>query len=195
MAGRYKRGWTAIHQQVFKLRMIDGLAPREISEKTGIPIQRLNDMMRTKLFLEHEDTAIGTAVEKARTLLENKLIRAANKIVEIMERGKPEERLRYDAAKEILYQCGMKPVEVIETRGRTYTPEEIKSSLGVVKEIKEIEEKLSTQGSGFLIKRDDADASSSLPPSQLTQPEEIPLSSPQDEEKRGSPIEEVLVSV
>ena len=154
MAGRYKRGWSAVHQQVFKYRIIDGLTTSQISEKTGIPSQRLNDMMRTKLFLEHEDTTVGSAVEKARKLLESKLLRAVDKIVHIMEDGKPEERLRYDAAKEILYQCGMKPVEVIETRGRQYTPEEIKSSLEVMKEIQGIEEKLSTLGSGFLIKRD-----------------------------------------
>lgn len=171
---RYKRGWTAIHQQVFKLRIIDGLTPKEISEKTGIATQRLSDMMRTKLFLEHEDTTVGSAVEKARKLLESKLLRAVDKIVHIMENGKPEERLRYDAAKEILYQCGMKPVEVIETRGRTYTPEEIKSSLDVVKEIQGIEEKMSTQGSGFLIKEDTVD--SSLPSAPVpTYVAEIPI--------------------
>jgi hypothetical protein len=154
MAGRYERGWSAVHQQVFKLRMIDGLAPREIAEKSGIPISRIRDILRTKKFIEHEDSTVGSAVEKARKLLENKLLRAVNKIVHIMDNGKPADRLRFDAAKEILYQCGMKPVEVIENRGRDYTPEELQSSLLVIKEVKEIEEKLSTQGSGFLLKRD-----------------------------------------
>lgn len=165
--GRYKRGWSAVHQQVFNLRVIQGLATREISEKTGIPAGRLHDMMRTKLFLEHEDTTIGSAVEKARALFESKLLRAVDKIVHIMDNGKPEERLRYDAAKEILYQCGMKPVEVIETRGRVYSPEEVQSSLNVVKEIQAIEEKLSTHGSGFLVTHkpdtQDVDASSVAP--------------------------------
>jgi hypothetical protein len=188
MAGRYKRGWTAVHQQVFKLRIIDGLTPKEISEKTGIPTTRLTDMMRTKLFLEHEDTTVGSAVEKARKLLESKLLRAVDKIVHIMENGKPEERLRYDAAKEILYQCGMKPVEVIETRGRQYTPEEIESSLKVMKEIQGIEEKLSTQGSGFLIK---TDAEPFSPPVNLITNQDLPLQGGQN--PVDTKVEEVAI--
>ena len=187
MRGRYERGWSAVHQQVFKMRIIDGLPPREIAEKSGIPISRIRDIMRTKSFIQHEDTTVGTAVEKARKLLEAKLLRAVDKIVQIMEKGKPEERLRYDAAKEILYQCGMKPVEVIETRGRQYTPEEVKSSLDVIKEVQEIEEKLSTQGSGFLIKRDAEPSISTAP----VIPDDATLTLPQDAEQRGSPVEEM----
>ena len=167
MRKKFERGWSAVHQQVFKMRIIDGLPPREIAEKSGIPINRIRDIMRTKSFLQHEDTTVGSAVEKARALLESKLLRAVDKIVYIMDKGKPEERLRYDAAKEILYQCGMKPVEVIETRGREYTPEEINSSLVVIKEVQAIEEKLSTLGSGFLIKRD-------------AEPSSLPVSPPVD---------------
>jgi hypothetical protein len=179
MAGRYKRGWTEQHQQVFKLNM-SGLPPREIAEKTGIPIARIYEIMRTKKFVKHEEQIVGTAVEKVRHMLEGRLEMAANKIVEIMKSGKPEERLRFDAAKEILYQCGMKPVEVVETRTRAYTPEEIKSSLAVIKEVKEIEATLSTQGSGFLIKQDESEAPPTLAPvtADIATPatEEVPLS-------------------
>ena len=151
--GREQRGWTELHQHVFKLNM-SGLPPRDIAAKTGINIKKVYDIMRTKKFQAHEEKLVGTAVEKARKMFEHRLEMAVNKIIDIMRKGKPDERLKFDAAKEVLYQCGMKPVEVVETRTRQYTPEEIQSSLTVIREVQAIEEKLSTQGSGFLIKRD-----------------------------------------
>ena len=162
MAGRYKRGWSAIHQRVFKMRM-EGMTAKDVGTKLGIDVNKVYDIMRTKQFLTHQHVVVENAVEKARALLESKLIIAAQKIVEIMQKGRPEERLRYDAAKEILYQCGMKPVEVIETRGREYTPEEVQSSLLVVKEIQTIEEQLGVKGSEFLVAKDKAEAPSSAP--------------------------------
>jgi hypothetical protein len=150
---RYKKGWSAAHQQVFKL-YIEGLTPAEIVEKTKFGIDKVRNIIRTDKFQEHHDTVITNSVESARKLLESRLVEAAGMITRIMRQGKPEERLKFDAAKEVLYQCGMKPVEVVENRTRQYTPEEIQSSLTVMKEVQAIEEKLSTQGSGFLIKRD-----------------------------------------
>jgi hypothetical protein len=84
----------------------------------------------------------------------------------------------------------MKPVEVIETRGRQYTPEEIESSLKVMKEIQGIEEKLSTQGSGFLIKRD-AEPSSTLSVPFITNP--CPTISQGAEEVVDTKVEEVAI--
>lgn len=162
MPGRYARGWSAQHQEVFQLSL-KGLTTAEIVEKTKLPYDKVRNIMRTNKFKEHEVKCTEGAVAAARKLLEERLIEAATQILRIMRTGKPDERLKYDAAKEILYQCGMKPVEVIETRGRDYTPEEIQSSLNVVKEIQTIEEKLSTQGSGFLIKRDEEPTSPLAP--------------------------------
>lgn len=161
MPGRYKKGWSAAHQAVFKL-YIEGFKPAEIVEKTKLGMDRVRNIIRTDKFQEHHDKVVTNSVETARKLLESRLVEAAGMISRIMRQGKPDERLKFDAAKEILYQCGMKPVEVIETRGREYTPEEIQSSLTVIKEVQAIEEKLSTQGSGFLIKRD-AEPSLSAP--------------------------------
>ena len=162
MSGQ-KRRWSEEYRKVFELTM-KGKTPKEISEMLGLKGHKVYDILRTKKFKAAEEQVQGTAVEKVRKMLEGRLEMAANKIVEIMKRGKPEERLRFDAAKEILYQCGMKPVEVVETRTRQYTPEELKSSLAVIKEVKEIEATLSTQGSGFLINRDESEAPPILAP-------------------------------
>lgn len=105
-----------------------------------------------------------------------------------MKHGEPDERLRFDAAKEVLYQCGMKPVEVVENRNRDYTPEEIQSSLIVLKEVKEIEEKLSTQGSEFLLKKED-DLSSPSAPVQASNAEQ---KAPSDKGNSDIPTDEPL---
>jgi hypothetical protein len=151
--GRYGRGWSKDHQRVFKL-YLGGLTPAEIVKETGLELPRVRVIIDTDKFRELHQQVMSNSVGEARKLLESRLVEAATKILRIMKQGKPDERLQYDAAKEVLYQCGMKPVEVIEARGRNYTPEEIQSSLNTAKEIQAIEEKLSTQGSGFLIKRD-----------------------------------------
>jgi len=153
MAGRYKKGWSAVHQKVFMM-YIQGVEPKDIAPKVGCGMDKIRNIIRSNTFQEKHATVENDCVNRARKLLEQKLLEAAGKVVRIMQNGKPEARLQFDAAKEILYQCGMKPVEVIETRGREYTPEEIQSSLTVIREVEEIEGRLATQGSDFLLKRE-----------------------------------------
>ena len=153
MAGRYKKGWSKDHQSIFKL-YIEGLTPAEIVEKTKLPIEKVRTIIGSDKFHQNHEKVVTNSLETAKKLLSDRLVEAAGRILLIMRKGKPDERIQFDAAKEILYQCGMKPVEVVETRARQYTPEEIQSSLVVIKEVQAIEEKLSTHGSGFLIKRD-----------------------------------------
>ncbi len=150
---RYKRNWSADHQRVFELYSV-GVLPRDIMKKVGFCERKVRYIIRSKAFQERYNVVVTNAVGTARKALESKLCQAADVIVNIMLRGKPDERLKFDAAKEILYQCGMKPVEVVETRTRQYTPEEIQSSLTVIKEIENIEKKLSSESSKFLVQQD-----------------------------------------
>ena len=153
MSGRYKKGWSATHQKVFVM-YTQGILPKDIAPKVGCGIDKIRNIIHSVKFQEKHASIETDCVNRARKHFEQKLMEAAGKVVRIMQNGKPEARLQFDAAKEILYQCGMKPVEVIETRGREYTPEEIQSSLTVIKEVQEIEERLSTRGSDFLLKND-----------------------------------------
>lgn len=150
--GRYKKGWTAEHQEVLK-QDLAGKTQREITEDLGLKQYRVNQIQRSQKYKLNREKAIEGGVSVARKVLEHKLVAAANKIISVMESGKPEDRLRFDAAKEILYQCGMKPVEVVETRTRQYTPEELASTLQTVKEIQTIEGTLAIAGSAFLVKK------------------------------------------
>lgn len=170
--GRYTKSWSKVHQDIFKL-YVAGIKPSEIAEKTGYSLDKVRNIIRTDKFQTHHDAVITSSVDAARKLFESRLIEAARQITTLMKIGKPEERLRFDAAKEVLYQCGMKPVEVVETRTRQYTPEEIESSLTVVKEIESIEHKLAKEVSPFLLKPEDEPSATT----QATEPikEEIPV--------------------
>jgi len=150
LGGRYKKGWSATHQKTFIL-YTQGVLPKDIAVKLGCGIDKIRNIIHSVKFQDKHATVETDCVNRARKHFEQKLMEAAGKVVRIMQGGKPEMRLQFDAAKEILYQCGMKPVEVIETRGREYTPEEIQSSLTVIKEVEQIEEKLASRGSGFLL--------------------------------------------
>ena len=150
---RYVRGWSAEHQKVY-LMYSEGKDIQQIDEKLQIGKERIRTIIRSKQFQTYHKRSEKCAVETARKVFESRLIEAAGKIIRLMQKGKMHEKLQFDAAKEILYQCGMKPADVIETRTRQYTPEEAASALKVVKEIQSIEENLATQGSGFLIKRE-----------------------------------------
>jgi hypothetical protein len=105
------------------------------------------------------------ATEKARKLFEDKAVEAAQKIISISQQGKPEERLQFDASKEILYQVGVKPIEVIETRKREYTPEEIESALEVTREIEAIADRLGKSKSQFLLEETTASLPAPVPTS------------------------------
>lgn len=163
LPGRYKKGWSKEHQAVFKA-YVEGLTTAEIVAKTGFGVDKVRNIIRTNKFQEYHEKIVTNSVESARKLFESRLVEAAGQVIRLMKLGKPDERLKFDAAKEILYQCGLKPVEVVETRTRECRPEELKSALGVVKEIQTIEEKLSTQGSEFLVKKETDEPSSPAVP-------------------------------
>jgi len=154
---RYKRILKLVEQ---------GKTVDEIAEDPHVNMKRdwVARVVKKPAFIAATVKLHKTATDAARAIFEKNAVDAATKIVRISRTGKADARVQLDAAKEILYQIGLKPIEVIETRGREYTPEEIQSSLGVIKEVQAIEEKLSTQGSVFLVDTIKDATSSTLAP-------------------------------
>lgn len=161
-----EHGFPNRYKKILKL-VQDGAGPREIADQLKMDYTWVCRILKKPEFIAATTSIYEDATSVVRQIFERCAVEAAVKITKIAQHGKPESRVQLDAAKEVLYQLGIKPVEVIETRGRVYTPEEIQSSLNVVKEIQAIEEKLSTQGSGFLVshKPDTQDVDASSAPS------------------------------
>jgi predicted transcriptional regulator len=150
--GRYKKGeWSGTKQKILMLH-VEGRTQKEIAEEVGLSAcSTVNKHIHGEEFQKRKAKLEGEIQEKVRDLFAAKGKDAAWKLIEIMEKGKPEDRIKFDAAKEILYQIGCKPVEVIETRGRDYSPDEVKSAMLVVKEMETISNRLSSTRSKFVL--------------------------------------------
>ena len=161
VAYRDEDGWSPKHTKVM-FHHIQGLDGREISKRAHIAPQTVYDIIRSDIFKQRlaefekkyiEKVVAATADEasKARRVFLENVYNAANKIVQLMKDGQPKQRLQLAAAIEILNQSGLKPVEVIETRHRPYTPEEVANALTVAKELEQVTLRLSTTDTPFLL--------------------------------------------
>lgn len=93
--------------------------------------------------------------DKAREILLNHSISAARKLI-YMARTKnldPKHRLKFDVCRDILDRAGLKAVDVVETRERASSPEELESMKKTLLELDLITQRLSNQSSQFLITR------------------------------------------
>lgn len=99
--------------------------------------------------VERKSEAIVT--DKARQALNKAAYRAAIKLIKLAAKGEPTQRIQLDACKDILDRAGLKPVEIVETRERVYSPEEVAHAKGILLETQSIIERLSNQSSPFVL--------------------------------------------
>jgi len=150
--GRYKKNeWSAKKQKILLLH-IEGKTQGEIAKELGMKSQaNIGVHMQSVEFQRRKDLMLTGIQEKVRDRFAAKYIRAVDKIIKIMDSGAGKQRLQFDAAKEILYQLGCKPVEVVETRKREYSPQEIQSAMLVMKEMETISNRLEKKKSRFVL--------------------------------------------
>jgi len=89
-------------------------------------------------------------VQEARRHLDNAAVMAAKTMIAIAQTGDGT-REQVTAAKDILDRCGLKPIEIVETRERVYSPEEVIHAKNVLLETEDIVKRLSTQSSPFIL--------------------------------------------
>ena len=150
MAKYKKSGWTPEYQKIL-LYSQQGMSVKDIGEKVNMHPTYVYEVMKKDKFIEKKLDFEKKIVDKAREVFEENAVKAARRIVSIAERGKAEDRIKLDASKEVLYQVGMKPKEVIETIRREYTPEELASMSKVAVELEEIVDRLHQKDSRFVL--------------------------------------------
>jgi hypothetical protein len=149
--------WTPRYTKILLLHE-KGMKSREIAEKVGMNPVSISKVLKKPMFLAKKDKFEETVAEKARAILSSHAISAAKKVVSMMQRGVSSQKLQYEAAKEILYQIGCKPIDVIDDRRkRDYSPEEIKSALGTMLEVESIMTRLSCGNSQFIVEKPPVD--------------------------------------
>lgn len=126
-------------------------AAKDIAQELDVPVGRVRAVLTDKAFDRNLSNYQKGVLAAAREHIANKCIRAAEKVGELMENGKPYQRLQYEAAKDILDRCGLKPHEVSETITRNYSAQELESMLKVTKEVEVITERLCSTKSPFLL--------------------------------------------
>ena len=128
----------------------------EIAKEAGLSPRTVCRLKTDPEFISRQEKMEKAVVEDIKKILTHHGKRAAEKIAKLAGSGKPEQRIQLDAAKEILHQLGVKPIEVIETRQREYSAEELVSAAKVAKELEDLLGRLSTTPSPFLVKREQA---------------------------------------
>jgi len=165
----YKK-WNGVYRRIMLLHA-KGMDNNHIAKVVEMHPCTISDIINSDHFKVRLAEFEEKATEKARELFEKNAVAAAQRIIKIAKDGKPDERLQFDASKEVLYQVGVKPIEVIETRKREYTTEEIESALKTSKEVEEIANRLGVDKSRFLF---DNGSSSPAPVTEETVSDPVP---------------------
>lgn len=126
---------------------------KAIAEELQVPPTTVKAVIEHKSFNKSLNTYQNGVLASARAKMEEKLDRLTDKLLNIAERGRPAQRLQFEAIKDIMDRCGMKPPEVKEIITRQYTPEETASMLQTAKEVEEITKNLSKAKSPYLLEK------------------------------------------
>lgn len=173
---RWTRNCTRILQLAYS-----GHSDEHIASRVGVSVLAVKQLRGSQLFREHmfnltrselkltaEKCSNQTLIEAARDILEKASIDAASKVKAIMQKGQPNQRLQFDACKDILDRAGLNKKETIQHLIRQYTPEEIKSALETLKEVEEVSQRMSNQQSQYVLKNDVEVAETTLAESPVT---------------------------
>lgn len=177
MARPYGGDWKPSYTKVLILAK-RGYSVDSIAKRVGLHPCTVSEITHRPDFIAKREKFDEDAIEAAKELFVQNAKKAAQKITKILKKGTADQRLQFDAAKEILYQVGLKPTEVIETRQREYTAEELASALLVSKELEDISNRLTSGKSQYLVE------SLAEPPLSAPVPAMLPTDAkPEDGEK------------
>lgn len=117
-------------------------------QQNMVAVSQANKQIREKA----RDTIDKAAQKAALTMVRiasNKRIKGPDGYASLQEK-----KLMYDAARDILDRAGLKAVEVIETRERHYSPEEIQKAHSTLMELEQVIKRLSSDHSTYLLNPD-----------------------------------------
>lgn len=128
-----------------------------VSRVKSMPLFRakllaLTKRIQERTFSKLAETESDKGVDKAREYLKKHAFRAAKKVAGVMRKGTPQDRIRFDAAKDILERVGIKPAQIIETHERVYDPKEVQSASETLIELETHLARLSNNGSPYVLK-------------------------------------------
>ena len=148
--------WTLKHTRILMMSL-KNYSQREIGARVGLDHSTISSIMRTEEFKRRQEKMTQALSTQIQEIFTNNAKSVAKRICTIAKHGKPQDKVQLDACKEVLAHIGLKPVEVIETRSRDYTPQEVESARKVLEEMGEITQRLSSTKSLFIVRKDTVD--------------------------------------
>lgn len=157
--------WKPSYTQVLLMTQ-NGDSLSGIVEATGLTITKVKNVRSSTYFLQKlaslntkviekviEHRSLSIATDEAREIITKAAVTAARKVVQLAHDGDNMDRLQLLACQDILDRAGLKPIEVIESRERVYSPEEVSSARAILQETEAIVARLSNNTSKFVIDR------------------------------------------
>lgn len=156
----WKPNHTKVLKMTFEERSLDEIAKAVgMTKNTVVSLRKqkffrikLQDMQSRVLEKATDNQAHQLVISEARDILVKAAPEAANKMKELSKTGTKDQKVQFDAAKDILDRAGLKPVEVIEARERVYSVEEIQAANKTLKETETIITRLQTKSSRFILR-------------------------------------------
>jgi len=195
--------WHPRHTHILLLTA-RGLEQREIATKLKIARQTVTRLAATEMFqaklialrakMEQRAFEVATdqsgrkLIDKARERLVKASYRAAVTMTRLAAKGTPNDRIMLAAAQDILDRVGLKPKEVIETHERVIAPEDAEKTQRVLGEIEAHLQRLSNQGTPFLLKPPGPMSSSTDKGSAMPTPTPLVEIAPNPEPSTSEPI-------
>lgn len=147
---RIARRWNPRYEKILTMH-IKGRKNYEIAKDIGLTPTSVSSIVSSDEFKKRKQALSMKVIDRVHEGFGEYAMTAVQKIIEIAESGKPDQRVQLDAAKEILYQIGCKPKEVVETITRQYTIEEVQSARKTISEVEEIMNRLGGAKSKFVL--------------------------------------------
>jgi len=147
---KFPKNWNGKYQEILVMHQ-KGVSGKDIADKVGLNEATVCRIMKREVFQDKKEVLQKKINEKVLKIFESEAEMAARRLVRISKTGKPQDRIKLDASKEILYQVGVKPKEVIETITRNYTLEEVESAKKTMQETVELMKRLDSRTSRFVI--------------------------------------------
>lgn len=172
--GRHKKGvligasgfkWKPIYSKIV-LFDHQNIPTDDIAKRLRVSSKQINDVRSSQEY-RNRLTSITNRIEsqavkriadaevnyitKAKAILEKNTVRAAKMVVAFTKSGTSKDRIKLDAALQILDRCNIKGKEIIETTQRPLSPEELISAKSTLLELETITQRVSQTHSRFVL--------------------------------------------
>lgn len=157
------KNWKPQYSEILLLHA-EKHSGNEIAKIVGIGVNTVARVIKSTLFQEKLNrlqgrvdvrtemkltVTLGSRVEEARRIISEAAYAAAATMIQIAQDGGGG-KIQFLACKDILDRSGLKPIEIVETRERVFSPEEVIHAKGVLDEAQAVITRLRTQPSPFI---------------------------------------------